>query len=294
MTAASLAPEIRPADRLGLALFFAAVLHGILILGVAFDMAPKFRANAAPTLNVILVQTRSEQRPKDAKYIAQVDQQASGRSDRDGRPSSPVTGIMPNTGRGDAPISLQASAPSHSGKRETRTLQSPNAKREVAQRTETLSPVQEIAPTASELIRRSLQIAHLSSEIRKDEEDYAKRPRIKYVDSVSAKSVATAEYLATWVRKVERVGNLNYPDEAVRRHLNGKLILNVLVDSQGRVLKATIASSSDHRVLDDAAKRIVKLASPFPPFPPALRKNYDQLMITRTWIFQSDNQLITH
>ena len=121
---------------------------------------------------------------------------------------------------------------------------------------------------------------------------YSSRPRERYI-SARTQAFRDAAYLESWRNKVERIGNLNYPHEAQQRHLHGRLILNVLINHDGRVMRVDVAQSSGSAVLDDAAKRIVQLASPFPPFPKAMRKQYDQLMITRTWIFEADNTLRT-
>jgi periplasmic protein TonB len=148
-------------------------------------------------------------------------------------------------------------------------------------------------PSADRLVERSLEMARLSSEISERTQLYAERPRIHYVDALSARSAVEAAYIDSWVRKVERVGNLNYPDEARRRRLDGSLILNVLLDREGRVLRVEVAKTSGHQVLDDAARRIVELSSPFAPFPDEMRSRYDQLMITRTWVFQGESRLRT-
>ncbi|MGI8738610.1 MAG: energy transducer TonB [Gammaproteobacteria bacterium] len=93
--------------------------------------------------------------------------------------------------------------------------------------------------------------------------------------------------------KVERVGNLHYPDDARRRTLSGSLILHVLLSSEGDIIDMFVGSPSGQQVLDDAARRIVELASPFLPFSYAMRAQYDQLMLTRTWIFASQGGINT-
>jgi protein TonB len=92
-----------------------------------------------------------------------------------------------------------------------------------------------------------------------------------------------------WVAKVERVGDLNYPDAARRQNLSGKLIVQVAVHPDGSVREITIRKPSGYKILDDAAVRIVKLAAPFAPFPDAIRQETDVLYITRTWVFTSGN-----
>jgi periplasmic protein TonB len=96
--------------------------------------------------------------------------------------------------------------------------------------------------------------------------------------------------MEAWRAKVERIGNINYPDEARRRRLSGSLLLDVALNPDGSVQEITVRRSSGHKVLDDAAIRIVELASPFAPFPPDIRGEVDVLHVTRTWKFLNSNQ----
>jgi len=127
------------------------------------------------------------------------------------------------------------------------------------------------------------------AEMNKDEQRYAKRPRIHFVDSISAKSAVEAEYIQNWAKKLERIGNINFPEEAIRRSLSGTLILNATLDRAGRVVEMEITVSSGNRTLDKAALRIVKLAAPYQPLPSEVRKKYDRLNITRSIVFNKEN-----
>ena len=97
-----------------------------------------------------------------------------------------------------------------------------------------------------------------------------------------------------WINRVERIGNLNYPDQARREKLSGTLILDVVINADGELVKADLRQSSGHQILDDAAKRIVQLAAPYSPFPPKLRKEADVIHITRSWEFLNDSSLRTN
>lgn len=292
MSAVDSAPDISPTDRLGLTLFLAAVIHAMVILGVSFGMDLDLKPRLTPSLDIVLVQTRSDTAPEDAEFMAQANQQASGTADS-GRPSSPFTAPNPQPTTGAAPVRAQAASPDRPNtpqvkaitaeKSDTRTPQAPDTRVEQPQK----------KVSGQELVDRSLEIARLMAEINEREQRYAKRPRIHYVDAAGAKSVVEASYVEAWVDRIERIGTLNYPDEAVRKRLSGRLILNVLIDRQGNVLRTEIAESSGSRVLDDAAVRIVQLASPFSEFPVEMRKTYDQLMITRTWVFHSETGSLT-
>ena len=137
----------------------------------------------------------------------------------------------------------------------------------------------------------SSDIASLEALLDKQRQEFAKRPRIRRLTSVSAKSSVDAQYLDDWRRRIERIGNIHYPIEAKRNKLYGKLRLAVSLSSNGYVKEIDILHSSGVRVLDDAAIRIVRLAEPFQPFPAELSKEVDQLEIIRTWQFISGNQL---
>ena len=139
-------------------------------------------------------------------------------------------------------------------------------------------------PSAVALLTNSFKIASLSAEIRRKTEAKAKRPKRKFI-SASTRESKYAAYMEAWRSKVERVGNLNYPDVALRNKLSGSLILDVALDPDGSINEITVRRPSGHKVLDDAAIRIVELAAPYAPFPDKFRKEVDILHITRTWQF---------
>lgn len=139
-------------------------------------------------------------------------------------------------------------------------------------------------PSATALLTNSFKIAALSAEIRRKQEAKAKRPRRKFI-SASTKEYKYAAYMEAWRAKVERVGNLNYPEVARKRKLSGSLILAVDLNQDGSINQVLVRKSSGHKVLDDAAIRIVELAAPYAPFPEQIKKETDILSIVRTWQF---------
>ncbi len=139
-------------------------------------------------------------------------------------------------------------------------------------------------PSATDLMERSLKMASLSAEIDRRLEAKAKRPRSDYI-SASTREYRYAAYMEAWRAKVERIGNINYPDEARRNKLSGVLQMTVALNADGTINQIKVDKSSGHQVLDDAAIHIVRLASPYASFPPNIRKNIDILHITRTWKF---------
>lgn len=151
------------------------------------------------------------------------------------------------------------------------------------------SPLQNDASN-QELARRSLEIARLEAEISKSLSLYEKMPKRKFIGA-RTQEYRYAQYVEDWRSKVERIGNLNYPEAARRQKIYGKLQLTVNIRSDGSIENVEINKSSGQRILDAAAQRIVKLAAPYAPFPPDIRKETDILSITRTWTFTTNDQL---
>lgn len=290
MVASSLAAPVTPRDRLGLTLFLATAIHAIVILGISFGAELNKRPNL-PSLEVVLMQTTSHEAPDEADYIAQANSKASGTADAKLRPTRRMLGPTPIPTLGQAPIASRAAPTAQLESLGNRLLTQERAEQQVLdqQRDRPLDALN----AGNSRAQLDLELARLTSELAEEVQRYAQRPRISYLDTVAAKTAIEAAYVRAWVDKVERVGNLNYPDDARRRKLSGKLILHVLLDSDGNVIRATIGSPSGQQLLDDAAMRIARLAAPFEPFSPEMRKQYDQLMITRTWIFEADGGLTT-
>ncbi|RBF07130.1 energy transducer TonB, partial [Xanthomonas oryzae pv. oryzae] len=138
-------------------------------------------------------------------------------------------------------------------------------------------------------LQRDAEMARLAAEVHLRSEQYAKRPNRKFV-SASTREYAYANYLRAWVDRAERVGNLNYPDDARRRRLGGKVVINVGVRRDGSVESSSVLVSSGVPLLDDAALRLVQLAQPFPPLPKT-KDDVDILQVTRTWLFLPGGEL---
>ena len=285
-------PIITPNNRLSVALFFAVAIHASVILGVNFSVAtdPKL---APPSLEVVLVQAASRSEPDVPEYIAQANQQASGSADVKDRPSDPLTGATPLPTEGIAPITMTTPTQANLKPLDSMIISRAQSPQKSFAEEKHQPDNNATAKHQYPLDQRKLEIAQLTAELADSEKRYAQRPRVNFIDTLSAKTAVEAAYIKAWVEKVEHIGNLNYPDEARRRKLGGALILHVLLDNNGKVLKVRVGSPSGQQVLDDAAVRIVKLASPFDRFPEDMREAYDQLMITRTWVFQAGTTLKT-
>ncbi len=281
-------PQIDDGARLGATLVLSLLVHGLLVLGIGF--ATEDAAPVMPTLDVILTETTSPLTQAQADFLAQASNQGGGEHERTNRPREAQLGQVPQDTTGVAPMELRAQSPD---------AQPPPLDRVVAStRGETALPVEDPSsqtdpstlPRGPEKIERDLEMARLAAEIHMRSERYARRPKRKFV-SASTQEYAYAAYLRQWVDRVERVGNLNYPDEARRRQLAGELVISVAIRRDGSVERADIIRSSGTPLLDDAALRIARLAEPYPPLP-ATGDEVDVLHVTRTWNFLPGGELI--
>ncbi len=281
--------QVGAGDRLQLTLLFSLIAHGILALGVSFNM-PEPSASNAPSLDVILVQTRSETPPDDADFLAQASQQGGGESDEPVRPRSPVSSEVPKPDDGLAPVPIEAGAPDPQPQTRPEVLTQIQSPQQIEQEPHTAEVEERQLPSRDQLIETSVEMARLAAEIERTTEAYARRPKRKFI-SANTREYEYASYMAAWVAKVERVGNLNYPDEARRRDLYGNLVLTVAIRRDGSIESIDIIQPSGQTVLDDAAIRIVEMAAPYAPLTVALKDDIDILHITRTWQFTPGNVL---
>ena len=187
----------------------------------------------------------------------------------------------------DNPLPPDMAVPPSPDKTPHPTLDTPSADPRLA----LASPARPDPPlsAATILASRGEEIARLNAKLVADTAAFASRSRRKAI-SASTQEYRYASYLEAWRRKVEAIGNLNYPEEARRRKLYGNLILQVGVRADGTLEEVRVLRSSGSTLLDEAAVRIVHLAAPFAPFPPDIRQETDFLDITRTWQFLSNNR----
>jgi periplasmic protein TonB len=277
--------RITPTDRLGATFALSLIAHGVLALGVGFaidDPAP-----LVPTLDIILTRTESPEKPKQADYLAQSNQQGGGDSEKANRPREPQSAPVPRPDAGVAPAPIEASAPRPQREATQAVLTTVESSQRRADSRE-LNPTPEVPlPTSRQMIERSLEMARLASEVERRNEAYAKRPKRKFV-SASTQAYEYASYMRSWVARVERIGNLNYPDEARRRNLQGQLVMTVAIRQDGSVERIDVVQPSGYPILDEAAMRTVRLAEPFGPLPKT-GDGTDILHITRTWQFLPGN-----
>lgn len=284
-------PEPNDGGRLGLTLFLALILHALLILGVGFDTLTGDAPNQI-TLDVTWVDAPAPEPDEDARHIAADAQLASGEAEESRVATSPEPPLLdeapiPEPMAAAAPPPPPDPVPAAPAELDPVTTITPTSEPLPADPVPAEVPAPPEVPSAATLITRGLDAAR-SIPHETQQTLVARASRTLYLDTLSARAAPEAAYLEAWIRKVERVGNLNYPDEARRRGLSGSLVLSVRLDAEGRVQDIAIAQSSGEPILDQAAIRIVELAQPFAPFTESMRERYDHLVITRTWAFRRD------
>jgi protein TonB len=147
-------------------------------------------------------------------------------------------------------------------------------------------------PSSTELMQRTLEAMKLEAQIAKDMDAYQKRPKRRFVGA-RAEEYRFARYVEDWRLKIERIGNLNYPEAARQLKLYGNLLITVSIKSDGSLEAVEINRSSGQRVLDAAAVKIVEMSAPFSAFPPDIKRDTDILHITRTWTFTKGDELVS-
>ncbi|EKT4521503.1 energy transducer TonB [Pseudomonas juntendi] len=284
-----LPPRVRPADRLGFTLFLAALVHLALILGVSFTITKP--SEIRRTMEITLATFKSEKPPEKADFQAQDNQQGSGTLEKKAVPKT--TEVAPFQ---DSKINKVTPPPA--AKRE-----SPPAPQKSAVATKAPKP-QKVEPKPKESkpqpkpqavpdfdsSQLSSQIASLEAELSNEQQLYAKRPRIHRLNAASTMRDKGAWYKEEWRKKVERVGNLNYPEQARRQQIYGSLRMMVSINRDGSLYEVLVLESSGQPVLDQAAQRIVRLSAPFAPFTGDLAE-FDRLEIIRTWRFARGDRL---
>ncbi len=294
MSTAITTPKITARDRLTFTLFLSVALNLLVILGITFDFEDVLKTEEPlPTLEVILVEKNEDtQENEDADFLAQANQEGAGNTEDRSRPTTMESApALPIPMQGDSNmIQPEQVANDRAGQQEVLTAfqsdymvpDQDNPDEKQAEQT-----------TSAQLMVNGQEIARLSAEIQRSMEIYSKRKQHRYI-SASTKEFRDAAYHDAWRRKIERIGTLNFPKEAMRAKAGAQqLVLDVGINANGTVESITIRRSSGQKNLDDAAIRIVRLAAPFAPLPPEMRKDTDVLHITKTWLFMPDNTLST-
>lgn len=283
---------VSPGDRLSFTLFLAVALHAALILGVTFTYVTS--KPSTHTMEVTLAHQRAKLTPEKADFLAQLNQVGSGALEEKALMSAPTEAQFQDAEIRETSLDI----PQNKSYKPVEQKQTAITTKAITDQTFTVdNAATETAPQRAEfenrksLQTRSLEIASLEARIDRQRQVYAKRPRIKRLTSLSTAASSDAFYLNSWRRKIESVGNLNYPQEARKNKLYGSLRLVVAILPDGSLKEVEILESSGHTVLDDAAVRIVRLSAPYAPFPDELRQSTDVLEIIRTWQFRKNSSL---
>jgi protein TonB len=277
-----------PRRNLTLALGVSLLLHGVL-LAVRFtppDFVDRARERA---LEVILVNSKSKSKPDKAQAKAQTNLDGGGNTDEDRRAKTPLPPSA-NTREGDRLMEAKrrmAELEAQAQQQMTRL----KGERSVSIDKSKVNPVAAPEPNVSgaDLASSALAIARLEGQIARQMEEYNKRPRKQFIGA-RTEEYRFAQYVEDWRQKIERIGNLNYPDAAKGR-LYGSLTLSVVIKANGDLKQVEVIRSSGQALLDDAARRIVRMAAPYAPFPPNIQRDTDELDITRTWTFTNADRL---
>jgi periplasmic protein TonB len=280
-------PKLTPAMQFAI---LASILVHAAVLSLRFAFPDANRMRTPPqALDVILVNSKSATRPAEAQALAQANLDGGGNTDDDRRAKTPLPATHEVEQGNDVKRARQKVKELEAKQRQLLTqAQAPAA---VASEPAKPEPAPEPAKPLSgaDLVNSTLALARLEAQIARQVEEYNKRPRKAFVGARAVES-RFAQYVEDWRLKIERIGNLNYPDNA-RGRIYGSLRLTISIKPDGSVEDVQIDRPADYKVLNDAALKIIRLSAPFAPFPPDIRKDTDLLVITRTWTFAPGDRL---
>lgn len=281
--------RLDPSSRaFALSLAISVLIHA-LVLSIQFKF-PEGRRLASPnTLDVVLVNSKTRSSPLKADALAQANLDGGGNTDLDRRAKTPLPFV-------------KNAEPGRDAKQASRRVQELEARQrqllsqlsaKTAVPVEDAKPQNEPQPKASglDLAQSALAIARLEAQLSRSIDEYNKRPRKQFIGARTAE-YRFAQYVEDWRQKVERIGNLNYP-EGARGRVYGSLRLAVSISADGSIAALEMERSSGHEVLDRAAQRIVQMGAPFARFPDNIRRDTDILVITRTWHFAPGDKVFS-
>jgi len=288
-SATELPPQlvVQANDRLGLTIFFAVVMHSLIILGISFTQEDKPKApEKLPGLEVTLVQSRIDKDVEDADFMAQENQLGGGNDTQSERASSPVEPLVATGQVGEVTqIITQIFVPESSEKsdKELLTVDKSKDKMKSEQDTKDLDTKEDLAATA-QMVTLSNEIAKQSAEIDQLKMRYKKHKNFLNVLGAHTKKSQTAQYEEMFRKEIERIGTLNFPDQAKRTNMSGNVRVLVKINKDGTLYEVKVTKYSGKKILDDAAVRFVKMAK-FPPIPDDVIGSHDGMTIVRTFQF---------
>lgn len=281
--------RLDPSSRaFALSLGISIAIHAV-VLSIHFRF-PDGRRQASPnTLDVVFVNSKTQSKPLKPDALAQANLDGGGNTDLDRRAKTPLPFV-------------RNAEPGRDAKQANRRVQELEARQRQLMsqlNAKTTVPVQEAKPQTEpkpnasglDLAQSALAIARLEAQLSRSIDEYNKRPRKQFIGA-RATEYRFAQYVEDWRQKIERIGNLNYP-EGARGRIYGSLRLAVSIGADGSIAGLELERSSGHEVLDRAAQRIVQMGAPFARFPDNIRRDTDILVITRTWHFAPGDKVFS-
>lgn len=280
-------PPQSSSDTLLIALFIAAVVHIFILLGISFSTPKAPKVNKQ--LEITLANTTAKKAPKKASFLAQEHQIGGGVKTIKPTPKKQT---LPSQGsskkKPPSPRKKQITSKQQT-KQKLITQQQAEHKIVTTTKNVPISPITRPKLSAEALHR---QIAQLGAKIRRSHQS-SEQTKIKFVSAVSTHKYIAAQYVSDWEQKIEKVGNLNYPEVARKKGFSGTLTTDVGIYPNGSIYRIRITSSSGIKALDDAAKRIIRLSAPFATLPQEILQELDVLVIRRVWRFSDETGITT-
>lgn len=312
------AKKQRTYSPLMIAFWFSVFVH-LVVLSVKFQPELKKFKDNLPALEVMLVNSKTKEAPKKAEVLAQANLDRGGNTDENRK----LKTALPSPNQRTQEVKLQQHAEPHSASKAAKLsaeqvqeqkrvealekqaqelmtqinalqkVQSKPTQQAAAADPETgEQSVKLKALNTQDLLASAKEIDRLEALIAKQQDEYQKRPKRKFIGA-RTQEYRYAMYIEAWRQKVERIGNLNYPEAAKHQKLYGQLQMTVSIRSDGSLEEIKINRSSGHKILDQAAKKIVELSAPFSEFPADIKRDADILSVTRTWTFTQEDALST-
>jgi protein TonB len=275
--------------RISTAVLASMIVHTILVFGITFKAANPDLFRTDKPLDVVLVNAKSESKPLKADVLAQSNLDGGGDVEQEVHASSPLPADEADSVAASSDLDRRIKQQEAKVKQLMAMAQSKYAVDSSPPAEKPAEPPPTPGPK-TDLLASSLEMARLQARINEQYSAYEKRPRRVYVGT-RAQEYAYARYVEDWRLKIERIGNLNYPEAAKRNHIYGALVLTVTIKSDGSLEDVQVDRSSGSKVLDAAAIKIVQMSAPFAPFTPEMRKSVDILGITRVWNFTNSDLL---
>ena len=271
-----------------MALSISIVLHAI-VLSIHFRLPDALRRLSPSQLEVVLVNSKTRSSPARPEVHAQSNLDGGGDTDLDRRAKTPLPVTQPTERGSDLKEATRRVQELEA--RQRQLLAQAQSRREIASAEPEPQAEMKSQVSGADLAESALILARMEAQIARQIEEYNKRPRKTFVGARAAE-VRYALYVEDWRQKIERIGNLNYPESA-RGRIYGSLRLTVSINSDGTLAAMDLERSSGYKILDAAAQRIVQLAAPYAKFPSDIRKETDILVITRTWHFARGDKVFS-